>query len=74
MGGNGEGFAGTTMKDTWTKPRGVGSGEGGRDGWGRGGMVGGKCTQMYLNNNKKNPLKKKDCIFSSLYIKQYSGN
>ena len=28
----GEGFSGTTIKDTWTKPRGVGSGEGGGDG------------------------------------------
>ena len=47
MGGNGEGFAGTTMKDTWTKPRGVESGEGGGDGWGRGewwGENAHKCT------------------------------
>ena len=28
------------------------SGEGGGDGWGRGGVVGGKCRQLYLNNNK----------------------
>ena len=33
MRGNGKGFSGTTVKDTWTKPRGVGSGEGGGDGW-----------------------------------------
>ena len=32
----GEGFSGTTIKDTWTKPRGVGIGEGGGDGWGWG--------------------------------------
>ena len=33
MGGR-EGFSRTTIKDTWTKPRWVGSGVGGRDGWG----------------------------------------
>ena len=32
----GEGFSGTTIKDTWTKPSGVESGEGGGDGWGWG--------------------------------------
>ena len=32
---------------------GVESGEGGGDGWGRGVVVGGKCRQLYLNNNKK---------------------
>ena len=37
MGGREEGFSGTTMKDSWTKPRwGVESGEGGGDGWGGG--------------------------------------
>ena len=30
----GEGFSGTTIKDTWTKPRVVESSEGGGDGWG----------------------------------------
>ena len=31
----GEGFSGTTIKDTWTKPRGrVEAGEGGGFGWG----------------------------------------
>ena len=39
-GGNGwkkgEGFSGTTIKDTWTKPRQVELGEGGGDGWGGG--------------------------------------
>ena len=34
MGGRGEGFSGTTIKDTWTKPRGVEAREGGGDGWG----------------------------------------
>ena len=33
MGEKGEGFSGTTIKDTWTKPRGVESGEGGMEGW-----------------------------------------
>ena len=33
----GEGFSGTTIKDTWTKPRGrVEAGEGGGFGWGGG--------------------------------------
>ena len=36
MGGSGEGFSGTTIKDTWTKPRAVEAGEGGGDGWGGG--------------------------------------
>ena len=40
MGGKGKGFSGTTIKDTWTKPRGIGLGEGGKDGWGGGGVVG----------------------------------
>ena len=32
----GEGFSGTTIKDTWTEPRGrVEAGEGGGFGWGR---------------------------------------
>ena len=34
MGGKGEVFSGTMIKDTWTKPRGVELGEGGGDGWG----------------------------------------
>ena len=41
MGGDnwGEGFSGTTIKDTLTKPRGVvEAGEGGGDGWGGGKM------------------------------------
>ena len=32
MGGKGGGFSGTTIKDTWTKPRGGGS-NGGRRVW-----------------------------------------
>ena len=47
MGGNGEGFTGTTIKDTWTKTRGIVN-KGGRRGWlGWWGRVGGKaenCT------------------------------
>ena len=50
--GRGEGFVGATLKDTWTKPRGVESGEVGGDDWGRGRVLGGKCRQLYLNNNK----------------------
>ena len=40
MGGRREGFLGTTIKDTWTKPRGVGI-RGGRWDGGVGGMGGG---------------------------------
>ena len=29
----GEGFAGTTIKDTWTKPSGEGGSKGGREVW-----------------------------------------
>ena len=37
MGGRVEGFSGTTIKDTWTKPRGrVRAMEGGGFGWGQG--------------------------------------
>ena len=40
MGGRAEGFSGTTIKDTWTKPRWGGIREG-RWGWlGHGGVVG----------------------------------
>ena len=46
MGVKGEGFLGTSIKDTWTKPR---RGEI-RDGK-SGGPVGGKWRQLYLNNN-----------------------
>ena len=31
MGGKGEDFSGTTLKDIWTKPRGVEAGQGGAD-------------------------------------------
>ena len=49
----GEGFSGTSMRDTWTKPK-RGGIKGGRWewlGWKR--VVGGKWRQAYLNNNKK---------------------
>ena len=46
MGEKGEGFSGTTMKDTWTKLRGDGI-RGGRCGWlGSGGVEGGKYTTV----------------------------
>ena len=40
VGGDNEGerFSGTTIKDTWTKPRWSGIGEAGGDGWGGGKM------------------------------------
>ena len=46
-GGRWEGFSGTAIKDTWTKPRGVGSGEGGGDGGG-GRSNGGKVKTTVL--------------------------
>ena len=49
MGEKGEGFSGTTIKDTWTKPRGLEAREGCGDGWGEGGVVGDKCRQLYLS-------------------------
>ena len=51
-GGKCEVFSGTTIKDTWTKPRGVESGEGGGDGQGGEGGERGKSRKLYLNNNK----------------------
>ena len=50
-GAEGDGFFGTTIKDTWTKSKGLGSGVGGGDGWGGGSD--GEWRQLYLNNNKK---------------------
>ena len=53
MGEKGEGFTGTTIKDTWTVTRGGGN-RGSRWGglWWCGG-VRGKGRKLYLNNNKK---------------------
>ena len=46
MGGRGEGFSGTAIKDTWTKPRGRGK-QGRKVGLaGVGGNGGGKCRQL----------------------------
>ena len=41
MGVKREGFSGTTIKDTWTKPKRVESGEGGGGAWGGAGSGGG---------------------------------
>ena len=46
--GEGTCHQGTCIKDTWTKPRGVGSRVGGRYGWG------GEWRQLYLKNSNKN--------------------
>ena len=51
-GKKGEGFSRTSIKDTWTKPKGVGQMVGSGDGWG-GGSCGGKWRQLYLNHNEK---------------------
>ena len=52
MGGRDEGFSGTTMKDTWTKPR-WGRIRGRTWGWLRlGGEVWRKGRILYLNNNR----------------------
>ena len=52
-GGEGEGFSGTTIKDTWTKPRGSEIREGRLKWSGLGWGIGGKCRPLYLNNDKK---------------------
>ena len=50
MGGKVEGFSGTCIKDTWTKPK-RGRIKGGKWGWLRlGGVEGEKWRQLYLNN------------------------
>ena len=46
-------FSGTTIKDTWTKPRGrVEVREAGGFDWDKGAVFGEKCRQLLLNNNK----------------------
>ena len=49
MGRKGERFSGKTIKNTWTKPRRMESGEGGGDGLSG---DGGGRMHNYLNNNK----------------------
>ena len=49
-GEKGEGFVGTSIKDTWTI-MGVGGGNGREVGRAR--VVGRKSRKLYLNNNKK---------------------
>ena len=66
MGGKGEGFSGTCIKQPWTKPKG-GRIKGGKWGWlGWGGMVAGKQRPLNLNNNKKCEKNKSK---SQLYVK-----
>ena len=67
MGGSGEELSGTCIKDTWTKPKGVGSRVGSGDGWG-GGSRGGKWRELSLNNNKKcGKIKKSEKIQIKIY-------
>lgn len=50
MGGKGEGFIRTIVKDTWTTTRWVEMGEGGGEGWGDGE---GEGRKLHLNINFK---------------------
>ena len=59
MGEKGEGFTGTTIKDTWTKTKGSG-----RLGWG--GEMGGKA-ENYLNRNKNQKYFKKYIFSHSVF-------
>ena len=53
MGGKGEGFSVTCIKDIWTKPKGCRIKDG-KCAWLRWvGVVGGKWRQLNLNSNKK---------------------
>ena len=53
MGGKGERVFRNNFKTHMDKTKGgVESGEEGGNGWGWGGVVGGKGRQLYLNNNK----------------------
>ena len=53
MGGKGEGFTVTIIKDIWTSTSGGGNGEGRQGGLGWWGGVGGKGRKLYLNKVKK---------------------
>ena len=55
MGGKGEGFTGTIIKDIWTITGRGGNEEGRWGGLGWWGGVVGKGRKLYLNNNKKKP-------------------
>ena len=50
MGGRQEGISGTTIKDTWKKPRGSGIRGRGGDGWCGEGVVREKCRLVLYNN------------------------
>ena len=54
LGEKGEGFAGTIIKDAWTKTSGGGNRGGWWEGLGSWGGVGGKGRKLYLINNSKN--------------------
>ena len=58
MGEEGRRFSGTSIKDTWTKPKRVKIKGGNWDGW-VGGLVQGKQRHLYLKSNKKCKEKKK---------------
>ena len=62
-GQRGEGFSGTAIKDTWTKPRGrVEAREGGGFGWG-GGKIQTTVIEQQLNNLKIG--KKRDLLIQN---------
>ena len=69
MGGKGQDFCGTYIKDTWTKPNGVGS-RGLVPIAGLGELMGGKWSQLYLNN-KKNVERKCPFAFPGLLSERY---
>ena len=73
MGGKGEGFTGTIIKDTWTITRGVRNRE---RRWGRlewWGGEGGKGRKLYLNNNKKMLKTNKKRLYFFPYTNYYTG-
>ena len=72
MGEKGEGFTGTTIKDTWTITRGDGNRGGRWGGLGCGEGVGGKGRKLYLNNNKKILFTKKKKESLQVYVQDIS--
>ena len=66
--GKEEGFSGTSIKDTWTKPRGVGSRVGGGDGWSEGEWWGGN-GENYTSTTIKKVKKRKKFVKRKPYFR-----